>query len=46
MLKKGGAAMTAKDYLSQARVLDQAIDARLERVARLRALVPVVFEDM
>ena len=37
MLKKGGAAMTAKDYLSQARQLDQAIDARLERIARLRA---------
>lgn len=31
--------MTAKDYLSQARVLDQAINARLERIARLRALV-------
>ena len=31
--------MTAKDYLSQARVLDSAIDARLERIARLRALV-------
>ena len=31
--------MTAKDYLSQARQLDQAIDARLERIARLRALV-------
>lgn len=31
--------MTARDYLSQARVLDQAIDARLERIARLRALV-------
>ena len=30
--------MTAKDYLSQARVLDQAINARLERIARLRAL--------
>lgn len=39
MLKKGGAAMTARDYLSQARVLDQAITARLERIARLRALV-------
>ena len=39
MLKKGGAAMTARDYLSQARQLDQAIDARLERIARLRALV-------
>ncbi|MDY5347949.1 MAG: hypothetical protein SPG80_00170 [Candidatus Ventricola sp.] len=31
--------MTARDYLSQARVLDQAINARLERIARLRALV-------
>ena len=31
--------MTAKDYLSQARQLDQAIDARIERIARLRALV-------
>ena len=31
--------MTAKDYLSQARQLDQAIDARLERIACLRALV-------
>lgn len=31
--------MTAKDYLSQARQLDAAIDARLERIARLRALV-------
>lgn len=30
--------MTAKDYLSQARVLDQAINARLARIARLRAL--------
>ena len=31
--------MTARDYLSQARQLDAAIDARLERIARLRALV-------
>lgn len=31
--------MTARDYLSQARVLDQAINARFERIARLRALV-------
>ena len=31
--------MTAKDYLSQARQLDQAINTRLERIARLRALV-------
>lgn len=31
--------MTARDYLSQARVLDQAINARLERIVRLRALV-------
>lgn len=31
--------MTARDYLSQARVLDQAINARLARIARLRALV-------
>lgn len=31
--------MTARDYLSQARVLDQAINARLERIARLLALV-------
>lgn len=31
--------MTARDYLSQARELDQAINARLERIARLRALV-------
>ena len=29
--------MTAKDYLSPARQLDAAIDARLERIARLRA---------
>ncbi len=31
--------MTARDYLSQARQLDQAIDARFERIAHLRALV-------
>lgn len=31
--------MTAKEYLSQARLLDSAIDTRLERITRLRALV-------
>lgn len=31
--------MTAKEYLSQARLLDQAIDIRLKRITRLRALL-------
>ena len=31
--------MTAKEYLSQARLLDSTIDTRLERITRLRALV-------
>ena len=31
--------MTAKEYLSQARRLDQAINVRLERIAHLRSLV-------
>lgn len=31
--------MTAKEYLSQVRLLDSEIDARLERITRLRALL-------
>ena len=30
--------MTAKEYLNQARLLDQRINAKLDRVTRLRAL--------
>ena len=38
--------MTAKEYLNQARLLDQRINAKLERVTRLRALTERVTAAM
>ena len=38
--------MTAKEYLNQARLLDQRINAKLDRVTRLRALTQRVTAAM